>query len=90
MHKSRLQPEKPLKKTKPPPKSIIILSYGDKKTGNNKIRIVGIQDQNDAEIAISQESEIDEQNSLNEMVQFIQDSHEENTSNEDELPGSNF
>ncbi|KNZ54051.1 hypothetical protein VP01_3061g1 [Puccinia sorghi] len=77
------------KKTKPQPKSIIILSDWDKTAGNNKMGIVGIEDKNDVEITGFQECEIDEQNSSKEMVQFIQASLEGNISNEDEPPGSN-
>ena len=64
-------PEKTLKKTRPPQNSIIILSDGDKTTGDNEMRIVWIEEQNDVELTGFQEWEIDEQNSANDMVQFI-------------------
>ncbi|POV96989.1 hypothetical protein PSHT_14830 [Puccinia striiformis] len=94
------RPAKPSKKVKPSTKLVltptptILIPSDDEVTDDDGIQLMGVQETNDAEDKIEimdfQEREIEEQDLANNIVQLIQASLDDGTSDEDELSGSDL
>ncbi|KAI7941390.1 hypothetical protein MJO29_013464 [Puccinia striiformis f. sp. tritici] len=94
------RPAKPSKKVKPSTKSVltltptILIPSDDEETDNVKIQLMGLQENNDSEDEIEimdfQKREIEEKDLANDIVQLIQASPDDGTSDEDKLSGSDL
>ncbi|KAI9619159.1 hypothetical protein H4Q26_011839 [Puccinia striiformis f. sp. tritici PST-130] len=92
------QPAKPSKKVKAPlqsaliPTPTILIPSDDEETDDDGIQRLGVQETNDSvneiEIMEFQECKIEEQDIANDIIQLLQASLDNGTSNEDKLPGS--